>query len=215
MKEQANIEIYKILKKRIIEMDYIPGMPILEKELIEEFKVSRTPIREALLKLSQIGLIEMIPRKGTFVTQIDLSVVKHAYEVKKNLEGLAAELASQRATKEEIDELFEIIKRFSKYDIVKDYKCCIQEDQRFHQIVRQASRNPILIDTLDELNTKVARFLQHIQYVLDDYEWFDSSLSEMAQAIKNHDRNKARISTEEHTLKFLEQLSKNFFNNLL
>lgn len=215
MKEQANIEIYKILKKRIIEMDYIPGMLILEKELIEEFKVSRTPIREALLKLSQIGLVEMIPRKGTFVTQIDLSIVKYAYEVKINLEGLAAELASQRATQEEIDELFEIIKRFSKYDIVKDYKCCIQDDQRFHQIVRQASRNPILIDTLDELNTKVARFLQHIQYVLDDYEWFNSSLSEMAQAIKNHNRKKARISTEEHTLKFLEQLSKNFFNNLL
>lgn len=211
MREQANVEIYHILKKRIINMEYLPGMPISEKDLISEFNVSRTPVRESLLKLSQIGLIEMIPRVGTFVTQVDLELVKYAYEVKKNLEGLASELASQRATQEEIDELFDIIDRFSKYDIVKDYKACIQDDQRFHQIIRLASRNPILIDTLDELNTKTARFLQYIHYVIEDYNWFSLSLQEMAEAIKNRDRNAARKTTEEHTQIFLEQLSKHFF----
>ncbi len=211
MKEQANVEIYHILKKRIINMEYLPGMSISEKDLITEFNVSRTPVRESLLKLSQIGLIEMIPRVGTFVTQVDLEMVKYAYEVKKNLEGLASELASQRATQEEIDELFEIIDRFSKYDIVNDYKACIQDDQRFHQIIRLASRNPILINTLDELNTKTARFLQYIHYVIEDYNWFSLSLKEMAEAIKNRDRNEARKTTEEHTQIFLEQLSKQFF----
>ena len=211
MREQANVEIYHILKKRIINMEYLPGTPISEKELISEFNVSRTPVRESLLKLSQIGLIEMIPRVGTFVTQVNLELVKYAYEVKKNLEGLASELASQRATQEEIEELFEIIDRFSKYDIVKDYKACIQDDQRFHQIIRLASRNPILINTLDELNTKTARFLQYIHYVIEDYNWFSLSLQEMAEAIKNRDRNAARQSTEEHTQIFLEQLSKHFF----
>ncbi|PLX33849.1 MAG: hypothetical protein C0604_02805 [Clostridiales bacterium] len=213
MKKQANAGIFQILKKRIIEMEYEPGMAVSEKDLIEEFGVSRTPVREALLRLSQIGLIEMVPRVGTFVTQIDLMMVKYAYEVKKNLEGLAAELACQRATEEEIDELFEIIDRFGKYDIVRDYKCCIQDDQRFHAIVRQAARNPILSDSLDELNTKTARFLQYIHYVIDDYEWFSSSLKEMAEAIKKRDCQEARLSTERHTLKFLEQLSKKFFGN--
>jgi DNA-binding GntR family transcriptional regulator len=215
MKVYANAEIYQILKKRIIEMAYQPGTPISEKDLIEEFGVSRTPIREALLKLSQVDLVEMIPRVGTYVTQIDLMMVRHAYEVKTNLEGLAAELASQRATQGEINELFEIIERFEKYDIVNDYRECIQDDQRFHQIVRLASRNPILIDTLEALNTKTARFLQHIQYVIDDYEWFSGSLQEMAMAIKHRDRELARKTTESHTQKFLEQLSKRFFNNPL
>src|SRR6056297_315443 len=213
MKKQANVEIFQILKKRIIEMEYEPGMAISEKDLIEEFGVSRTPVREALLRLSQIGLIEMIPRVGTFVTQIDLMMVRYAYEVKKNLEGLAAELACQKASKEEIDELFEIIDRFAKYDIVSDYKCCIQDDQRFHAIVRQAAGNPILSETLDELNAKTARFLQYIHYIIDDYEWFSSSLKEMAEAIRRRDCKEARISTERHTLKFLEQLSKKFFGN--
>ncbi|MEA3423363.1 MAG: FCD domain-containing protein, partial [Bacillota bacterium] len=125
-----------------------------------------------------------------------------------------AELASKRATDEEIDELFEIIERFKKYDIVKDYKKCIEDDQKFHSIVRNASKNLILIDMLEELNVKTARFLQSIHYVLDDYDWFNSSLIEMATAIKDRNREEARKSTEDHTLKFLEQLSKNFFNNM-
>jgi DNA-binding GntR family transcriptional regulator len=215
MKEQANIGIFQVLKKRIIEMEYEPGMAISEKVLIEEFEVSRTPVREALLKLSQIGLIEMVPRIGTFVTQIDLMMVKHAYEVKKNLEGLAAELACKRATEDEINELFIIIERFKHYDIVNDYKLCIQDDQRFHAIVRKSARNPILLETLDEMNTKTARFLQYIHYIIDDYEWFTASLTEMADAIRNRDQEAARKSTENHTLKFLEQLSSNFFGNPL
>lgn len=211
MNKPANIEIYNELRRRIVEMEYKPGDTINEKQLIEEFGVSRTPIREAILKLSENGLLDLRPRIGTFVTQIDLQSVKHAYEVKKNLEGLAAELAAQRATKEEIDELFEIIQRFDKYDIVEDYKDCIKDDQRFHQITRNAARNPILNDVLDELNIKTARFLQYIRYVLEDRQWFRGSLREMAEAIRDRDGDKARKATEEHTRMFLEQLSKYFF----
>ncbi|MEA3422623.1 MAG: GntR family transcriptional regulator, partial [Bacillota bacterium] len=66
MKESANLEIYNELKRRIIELEYEPGSAINEKDLVNEFQVSRTPIREALLRLSQIGLVEMRPRVGTF-----------------------------------------------------------------------------------------------------------------------------------------------------
>lgn len=211
MNKPANVEIYKELKRRIIEMEYNPGDHINEKQLIEEFGVSRTPIREAILKLAQQGLLDLRPRVGTFVTQIDLQSVKYAYEVKKSLEGLAAELAAQRATTAEINELFEIVERFDRYNIVDDYKECIKDDQRFHQIVRTASRNPILIETLEELNAKTARFLQHINYVLEDKQWFIGSLREMAEGIRDNDKEVARRITEDHTKKFLEQLSKHFF----
>jgi DNA-binding GntR family transcriptional regulator len=207
----ANTQIFDILKKRIINLEMKPGDHVLDRELVEEFGVSRTPVREALIKLSQIGLIETRPRIGTFVTQIDLKSVKNAYEVKKNLEGLAAELAAKRATDEEVSELFEIINRFACYDIVKDYKLCINDDQRFHQIIRQASKNEMLIEILDQLNTKTARFLQSIEYVIDDFDWFYGTLKNMAYAIKERDSDKARITTEEHTLKFVNQMSKRFF----
>jgi len=207
----ASNKIFDELKTRIIEMKYSPGDMLNEKALAEEFEVSRTPVREALIKLSQIGLVDIRPRIGTYVSQIDLISVKHAYEIKKNLEGLAAELAAQRASEEEIYELFEILRRFESYDVVKDYKSCIQDDQRFHMIIRNASKNPMLIEILDELNTKTARFLQHIHYILDDYEWFYNSLMKMAEAIRDKDPQRAKEATEEHTNKYLLWLSKNFF----
>jgi DNA-binding GntR family transcriptional regulator len=207
----VNISIYKELERRIIDMEYKPGDAISEKDLIAEFGVSRTPIREAILKLSERGLLVLRPRVGTFVTQIDLESVKHAYEVKKNLEGLAAELAASRATTAQIDELFEIIRRFDHYDIVDDYKACIKDDQKFHRIVREASGNPILIEMLEELNIKTARFLQYIKYVIEDVNWFRTSLKLMADCIKAHDAEGARKTTEEHTEEFLLQMSKRFF----
>lgn len=210
----ANISIYKELERRIIEMEYKPGDAIIEKDLIEEFKVSRTPVREAILKLQHKGLLDLRPRVGTFVTQVDLESVKHAYEVKMNLEAFAAELAAVRASEDQIKELYDIIERFNHYDIESDYKDCIKDDQRFHKIVREASGNPILIATLEELNIKTARFLQYIHYVIEDVYWFRESLTIMANCIKKKDREGARKYTEEHTKEFLEQMSRRFFGGL-
>jgi DNA-binding GntR family transcriptional regulator len=212
MEEPANREIFQTLKERIINLQLKPGAHIQEKELISEFGVSRTPVREALIKLSQIGLIETRPRVGTFVTQIDLRSVRDAFEVKKNLEGQAAELAALRATDREIAELFDIISRFKDYDYIKDYSRCINEDQKFHQIIRLASKNKMLTEFLDQLNTKTVRFLQSVEYKIDDFDWFYETLKNMAQAIKDRDSFKARLATEEHTIKLVEQLSKRFFS---
>jgi DNA-binding GntR family transcriptional regulator len=69
----------------------------------------------------------------------------------------------------------------------------------------------MLIEILDQLNTKTARFLQSVEYVIEDFEWFYETLKNMAFAIKERDSHKARITTEEHTLKFLDQMSNRFF----
>ncbi|OPL08333.1 MAG: hypothetical protein AVO33_11410 [delta proteobacterium ML8_F1] len=210
LRPAAHREIFEVLKERIVSLVYEPGEPLNEKELALEFKVSRTPVREALLRLSQMGLVEMRPRVGTFVTLIDLRQVIQAYEVKTNLEALAAQLASHRATQAQIEALFDIIERFDTYDLVRDYSACISEDQEFHRIVRSAAGNPLLIEMLEELNVKTARFLQSIHYVIDDYQWFRDSLYSMAVAIREGDESKARQTTEEHTRKFLSQMSSRF-----
>lgn len=210
----ANNTIFEVMKRRIIDLELTPGTAINERELMQQFGVSRTPVREALLMLSQIGLIEMKPRIGTYVTQIDIQSARDAYEVKKDLEGLAAELAAKRATAAEIEELFSIIDRFAGYDIVEDYKLCIQDDQRFHQLIRQASRNEMLIEILDVLNTKTARFLQSIHYVITDFDWFSRSLSDIAEAIRDRNPEAARRHTQVHTQEFLDQMSRKFFGTV-
>lgn len=127
----ANIYIYKELERRIIEMEYQPGDPLSEKQLIEEFNVSRTPIREAILKLSEKGLLDLKPRVGTFVTQIDLPSVKYAYEVKKNLEGLAAELAASRRTEEEVTELLKLLNVLKAMILLKTIRLALKTTNVF------------------------------------------------------------------------------------
>lgn len=203
--------IYNEIKKRIIDMEYKPGELLNEKKLLEEFNVSRTPIRESLLKLSQKGLITIVPRVGTYVSQVDIRIAKNAYEVKKSLEGLAAELAAQRASDLEKKKLLDIIKRIESYDNVKNYKEYIKEDQIFHQITREASRNPLLIELLEDLNMHTARFLQYVGYVVEDVNWYQDSLKEIANAIIDGNSQKANEEAKNHTVVFLEKLSKMMF----
>ncbi|MFA9397206.1 MAG: GntR family transcriptional regulator [Clostridiaceae bacterium] len=203
--------IYAELKKRIINLDYKPGELLNEKELINEFNVSRTPIREALLKLSEKGLVNFIPRVGIYVSQIELKNIKNIYEIKKNLEALSAELASQRATKEEGQELINIAHRIESYDAKEDFQKIIRDDKLFHRKTSEFSRNENLISILDDINGETARFLQHINYVIDEPDWFNSSVMAIANAIADGDKERASIEAEKHTVVFLKKLSKIFF----
>ena len=211
MKNSNTIEIYKELERRIVKLEYKPGELINEKELIEEFGVSRTPIREALLKLSEKGLVEMIPRVGTYVSQIDLNSIRYAYEIKKYLEALAAELAAQRATDSEIEEIITVVDDMEKYDPVENYEKYIEYDYLFRKKIRDASGNPELIQYLESLNAKTSRFIRHIQYKIGDVSWYKQSLRAIANSIKIRDDIGASEETKKHTIIFLEELSKRFF----
>jgi len=203
--------IYMELRKRIISLDLRPGAVLSERQLIDEFGTSRTPVRESLLKLEKDGLVQIMPRVGTYVTQVDLRSARHAYEMKKILEGLAAELAAQRATEEEIEELMELAGTFSRLDNFMQYKECIENDRKFHYLTRIASRNPLLINSLNDLSVITVRFLQYIQYVERDYQWYQDSISAIARAIRDRDTARARVDAEQHTAAFLTKLAQYFF----
>ena len=208
---KKNDSIYKELERRIIELTMKPGEIINEKELAQEFKVSRTPVREALLKLSEKELVEIIPRKGTYVSQIDIKKIKNTYEIKMYLEALAASLAAERATSEEIEEILKVIEELKKLDPKKDYKKYIELDQLFHKLTRDASRNSMLIEYLENLNIITERFLQYIQYVVSDSTWYIESVILIAQAIKDRNSKKASKEAEKHVVYFLKELSQKFF----
>ncbi len=208
---QDNMEIYSILLDRIIELEYQPGELLNEKKLIEEFKVSRTPIREALLKLSEKDFVKMVPRVGTYITQVDIRDIKYAYEVKKNLEVLACELAAERASEEQAQELLAIVERIETYSSQADYKKYIHDDYFFRKIIREASQNPYLQNYLEELNKKTMRFVNYVQYKMDNPEWYNESLRTIAQAIKNRNAEVAGKEMKTHTEIFLNELSKRFF----
>lgn len=208
---QDNQNIFEIILNRIINLEYEPGKLLNEKQLIEEFGVSRTPIREALLKLSEKGFVELVPRVGTYVTQIDLRNVKHAYEVKKRLESLACELAAQRISDEEAKQLLVLADGVIQLNPQVDYQAYIDFDYEFRKEIRRISGNPFLIEYLEDLNVKTMRFVKHIEYKMEDAQWYDASVMEIAVAIKDRDPKRAGEEMDKHSDIFLSELSKRFF----
>ncbi|MDZ4729573.1 MAG: GntR family transcriptional regulator [Xanthomonadales bacterium] len=92
---------YSQIKERILGNVYEPGYQALEQEIAENLNVSRTPMREALIRLSQEGLVELIPRRGFRVVPVVAADMKEIYDVLTSLESMAAELLAQRGPSEE------------------------------------------------------------------------------------------------------------------
>ena len=115
-------EIYEILKRKIIELDYEPGEVFNEVDIAEEFNISRTPIRKVFHQLSTDKLLNIIPRFGAQVAPIDFMYMKSVFEVTRVLDPFAARLAVDRITDEQIEGLEAIIDRLKTYDIDVDYQ---------------------------------------------------------------------------------------------
>ncbi|MFT7587158.1 MAG: DNA-binding GntR family transcriptional regulator, partial [Cellvibrionaceae bacterium] len=94
-------ETYNFLKHKIVSLEYPPNCVINEATLVSELKIGRTPIREALQRLERDKLVTIMPRRGTFVTEISLSDLPQIFDNRILLESYIAKLASQRGTPEQ------------------------------------------------------------------------------------------------------------------
>lgn len=97
--------VFKTLRQAILKGELEPGERLMEIQLAERLGVSRTPIREAIRKLELEGLVLMIPRKGAEVARISENNLRDVLEVRRTLEELAVDLACQRMTEDELEEL--------------------------------------------------------------------------------------------------------------
>ena len=122
-----------------------PGERLMEIPLAEELGVSRTPIREAIRKLEQEGFVVMIPRRGTYVADITLKDINQVFEIRSSLDELAASLASERITPDELEELERHLVSINDYMESRDFDKIVAADIAFHEVLYSASRNVRLI----------------------------------------------------------------------
>lgn len=111
----ARDRLYEVLKARILSMEFEPGHFLSENELAAEFGVSRTPAREALRRLHLEGLVQVVPKRGTFVSPLPSAAeIRQIYELREALGGMSARLAAMRADIESVTELRVLLDRLEE-----------------------------------------------------------------------------------------------------
>lgn len=150
--------VFEALREAILGGTLLPNERLMEVQLAEELGVSRTPVREAIRKLELEGFVVMIPRKGAYVAGISLKDVADVFEIRAALEGLAAGLAAERITEEELEELERILVRKSEAIDQNDLEKLIEIDTQFHEGLYQASRNEKLTQLINNLREQIQRF---------------------------------------------------------
>lgn len=149
--------VFESLREAIIQGKLGPGERLMEIQLAEEMGVSRTPVREAIRKLELEGLVVMIPRKGAYVAGLSLKDIADVFEIRRALEGLAAELASERATDEELEQMERYLVKISEEIEVGDVDKVVETDTGFHSLLYKASRNERLTQIISNLREQIQR----------------------------------------------------------
>ena len=199
-------EVYKILKRKIIVLDYEPGEVLNEVDVADEFNISRTPIRKVFYQLSADKLLNIIPRFGAQVAPIDFMYMKSVFEVTRILDPFAAKLAVDRINDEQMGELETIVGRLKTYNIDEDYQKAIIDDQRFHDIIFLSSGNPCLQETLLNLHNHTERLWHYSKRYFDSMDLFTDSLGKVLEAIKEKDKDGAEKYAREHIDAFVDKI---------
>jgi DNA-binding GntR family transcriptional regulator len=141
LRQKSTDRVYSTLRQKVIDSELSPGSQILEQELAMMLGVSRTPLREALVRLENEGLLEIIPRHGVRIIPMSVADMKEIYQVLVSLESAAAALASQAPSDAALDELDAIFDRMDARLKTSDITGWALEDERFHLKIVELAGN--------------------------------------------------------------------------
>lgn len=166
-------EVYDLLREQILSQAYPPGFRFDLPQLEQQLGISRTPLKEALHRLEAEGLIEIRPRRGTYVTQIDPADVADCFAVRQMLECATAPLIVKQATDAEIEAVTKISHEMSQLLDQADYQAIVSRyielDRQFHRLLISFARNKRLSRIYDEVDTHL-----QIAHVRQKFSLFDS-----------------------------------------
>ena len=199
--------IYQELKKRITLLEYKPGEVLREKEIMEDFGVSRTPVREALIRLEMDGLVRIIPNLGTFVADVSFQQLKDVFEIRSFLVRLTGQLAAMRITD---GELAEISERIEDMKLTRDPKMLMRIDGELHEIINRATKNEALVKILGTLHDQAVRIWTYSHAENQYWGGLAAEFEEIEAALRRHDEEETARLLEKHTRRFVEHIRSQF-----
>ena len=205
--------VHGALKRAIMDMDiYGSSEPLKldERRLAENLGVSRTPVREALLRLEQEGLVSMVPRRGAFVVKKTKAEILDVIYVWAGIEGMAARLATIRAADDEIASLRDLVESVSDSSQVRgsidEYS---EANIRFHQAIVSLSKCSLLSETAEGLFVHMRAIRAR---TIKDRGRARSSMSDhtrIIEAIESRNAGKAEQLVRDHALRLAEHVKAN------
>ncbi len=178
---------YEIIRDRILNGELSAGTKIVEEKIAAELGVSRTPVRESIRKLEYEGLI--VNKKVVKPTEKDL---RNMFQVRILLEGYSAQCAASYLNENELNSLYECVEMGRTGDIEE----IMIANERFHEIIVNASNNPVMIDIIDRMQSTIYLFRKTVVFyqrphLIDEHE-------QIYQAIKARDGQKAESLMKNH-----------------
>ena len=151
-------KIQEILKQKIIRQQIAPGAKLVEDTIAQEFGVSRTPVREALKVLRRSEVVEYVPRKGTYVTQLGKKDIDELYDMRMVLEGLAANRATLLIGEEDLTALLKDLESAEQQLSQGNMGFFVDVDTRFHDMIIANCGNRRLQDQLNLIHDLILMY---------------------------------------------------------
>ena len=206
--------VFHRLREDILNGKYADHEELKEVAIGEELGVSRTPVREALRQLELEGLIQIIPNKGAYVVGISAGDVRDIYMIRSRLEGLCARWACENISKEQMEELEEIVYLADFHEKKGHAEQLAELDNRFHTTLYESCNSKMLEHLLKDYHQYVWRIRQK---TLAGKRGKDSNNEHRAimEAIRDNDPDRAEEIANSHMLNAYDNMVKNGLLDLL
>lgn len=213
-RETAREYAYRVIKHNIVSLELKPGSMLSEKEIADELNVSRTPVREALIELSKINIVEIYPQKGSFIAKIDHELVEEARDLRLIVECALVEKACDIATSEDIFRLEENIKLQEFYINQDGNDKNLELDDEFHQLLYRICNKNMTYQLISNMLIHFDRVRKLSIVTIKDTKIIMDH-KQLVEAIKDRDRirskeiiikhlNRYEVDKEELTMKYPE-----------
>lgn len=196
--ETASAKVYRALRQEIVWLKRKPGEPIIEKDIALAQRVSRTPVREALLRLTAEGLVDTVSKSGTFVARIPLRALPEAIVVRKALEQVTARAAAMHARRSEVTSLRAILQRQREADAAGNRSAFHSADEAFHAAVAVVGGYPGIWSLVQGVKTQIDRYRLLTLPQSGRMARVIKEHAAVVAAIEDHDEDRAAAAMEEH-----------------
>jgi len=202
--------VYDILRDEILHLELPPGSPIDEVQLSERFGMSRTPIREALVRLAGEGLIDTLPNRSTMVSQIDFLNMHSYFDALVLMYRVTTQLAAKYHRPEDLEIVRALQAEFAEAVEAQDALAMISTNAALHLAIAEAGRNPYFTGLFSRLLNEGRRILRLYYQSYDDRlpRRFVDEHDEMIAAIAARDTELAERLAREHAEQIVSQVQK-------